>query len=151
MRKIFVVGKPVTGKTVLIPPEMLSRYTLVNGATYEVVMDVNIEDPSKLNEENFEKVKSELKRKLGVDVKYFEVVEHKGRYEAVMQLSGAPVTSSSLGAILMALMPLIGIAVAGIAIYYVIKKYPGLITLGIIGLLLLMGLPGLLGELGGGE
>jgi len=73
MRKLFTYGEPVIGKTVPIPKTILSSYSSVIGALYEVDMDVEVKDPSKLTEENFEIVKRRLYEELHARVKYFEV------------------------------------------------------------------------------
>jgi len=150
MRKLFVYGEPVAGKTVLIPETMLANYSSVIGALYEVDMDVEVKDPSKLTEENFEVVRQRLYEELHAKVKYFEVKEHNGSYKAVMQLTGSPFTFAALTALLAELAPLIGLVIVGITVYYIVKKHPLTTVALILGTIMLMGVPGFLKALGAG-
>jgi len=149
MRNLFVYGEPVVGKTVPIPKTMLATYSSVIGALYEVDMDVEVKDPSKLTEENFEEVKRRLYEELHAKVKYFEVEEHNGIHKAVMQLEGSPFAFEALIALLVELAPLIGLVITGIVVYYIVKKHPLATVALMFGLVLLLGVPGFLRALGG--
>jgi len=150
MRKLFTYGEPVIGKTVPIPKTILSSYSSVVGALYEVDMDVEVKDPSKLTEENFETVRQRLYEELHAKVKYFEVKEHNGSYKAVMQLTGSPFTFAALTALLAELAPLIGLVIVGIVVYYIVKKHPLATVALVLGAVMLIGVPGFLGALGAG-
>lgn len=138
MKKLFVDGKPVEGKTIPIPKRMLATYSSVIGALYEVDMDVKVKDPSKLTKENFEIIKRRLYEKLHAKVKYFEVAEHNGEYRAVMQLKGSPFSFAALTSLLIELAPLIGLVIIGLVVYYVTKKHPGTAALLFYGILLFL-------------
>jgi len=150
MRNLFTYGEPVVGKTVPIPKTILSSYSSVMGALYEVDMDVEVKDPSKLTEENFEIVKQRLYEELHAKVKYFEVEEYNSNYRAVMQLEGSPFAFTALVALLAELAPLIGLVVVGVVVYYIIKKHPLTTVALMLGTVMLIGVPGFLRALGAG-
>ena len=151
MRKLFTYGEPVIGKTVPIPKTILSSYSSVIGALYEVDMDVEVKDPSKLTEENFEIVKRRLYEELHARVKYFEVKEYNGSHKAVMQLEGSPFAFAALIALLAELAPLIGLVIVGIVVYYIVKKHPLATVALVLGVVMLIGVPGFLEALSAGE
>jgi len=148
MRILYSEGRPVHGKTMPIPSAALANLSSVVGALYELEMDVRVEDPGKLNRENFELVKRKLYDEYRAKVKYFEVAEINGNYKAVMQLEGSPFSFAALLAALPMLVPLIGLVLVGATVYYIVKEHPLTSVALAFGLMLLLGLidlPGLLG------
>ncbi len=124
MRKIYTYGKPISGELILIPQSLLANYSSVIGALYEIHMEVEIKDQSKLNDDNIKVLQKMMYEQHRAKLKYFEVKEINGKTYSVMQVSGSPFSFSAFVAFLVQALPIIGLAVFVTGVYYIVKKHP---------------------------
>jgi len=136
--KIYISeGIPPKGELIPVPKTSLRSYSGLTGRPYMLYMQVQIKDKSKLNQQNFEKFKKILYDKYHTKVDYFEVRENKaGKQYALMTVTGYG--PEILLAVLPELMPILGLTVVAITVYYIIKKHPFTSVMMFIGLLILI-------------
>jgi len=136
--KIYISeGIPPKGELIPVPKTSLHSYSGLMGRPYMLYMQVQIKDKSKLNNENFEKFRKILQEKYHTKVNYFEVRENKaGKQYALMTVTGYG--PELLLTVLPGLMPILGLTIVAITVYYVIKKHPFTSVMMFIGLLILI-------------